>query len=529
MARSTRRGTAFSPYELDALSPPFDAVRRHQIYQTNINAAPFFRAALVASDIRASAVEDEAADDDPDWEDVGVVLISGPPSPLSSCPSSPAATTSDLPHGPSWSSPPRPLSPLPDEPLTRSSTPGGHDSDGSHTDASDPGIPSLATPLQNLARRRQNDAAASRRKRKRTAAALSRSFGPPPQPKHAQDHRELPPLETTFRAEDLPSSRGDWGGPRPRKRVRRVRQTMWTKEQLIKQGCELVLWNGRDPMLVVDAEGRIVAVLLGTPEDPDWPSVIAEASRCMAKAREHGIRSGTFKAKDRRHRRGKFYTLAAGYSLGGGQQRPGNLVNCRGRRCLLRYFMRRKCFRRIAGFQSSGLANYAPRLYSYYCETMNDLREHHPGLVQNFTNSVFPAITFNIGPSAVSFEHCDGGNLPHGWCGLTSSGEFDHQKGGHLYLKQLKLLTEFPSGSTILAPSGSGETRESIAQYAAGGLFRWVAYGDQSAKSLLLTPNGAELKRKFDGEPGARTEWALGLFSKVDELAADRRAVFGNN
>ncbi|KAJ6554111.1 hypothetical protein B0H10DRAFT_2123671 [Mycena sp. CBHHK59/15] len=527
MARSTRRGTAFTPYELDALNPPFDAVPRLQIYQTNINAAPFFRAALVASDIRASAVEDEAADDDPDWEDVGVVLISGPPSPLSSCPSSPAATTPDLPHSPVPSSPPQPSSPLSDrsqcdEPLTRSSTPDGHDSGGSHADASDPGMASLITPLRNLARRRQNNAAASRRRRKRTAAAQSTPFGPLPKPKHAQGHRELPPFETAFRAEDLPSSRGDWVGPRPRKRVRRVRRTMWTREQLIKRGCELVPWNGR---------GRIIAVLLGTPEDPDWPSVIAEASRCMAKARERGMSDGTFKAKDRRHRRGKFYTLAAGYSLGGGQQRPGNLVNCKGRRRLLRYLMRRKCFRRITGFQSSGLANYAPRLYLYYCETMNDLREHHPGLVQNFANSVFPAITFNIGPSAVSFEHCDGGNLPHGW--------FRSSERGHLYLKQLKLIIEFPSGSTILAPSGSidhgntpiqeGETRESIAQYAAGGLFRWVAYGHQSAKSLLCNPNGAELKRKFDGEPGARTEWALSLFSKVDELAADRQAVFGNN
>ncbi|KAJ6595950.1 hypothetical protein B0H10DRAFT_770760 [Mycena sp. CBHHK59/15] len=93
----------------------------------------------------------------------------------------------------------------------RSSTPGGHDSDGSHTDASDPGIPA-SRPYKTshvVARTTPPPVGAS------ASAQRPRYLGHSAhaQPKHAQDHRELPPLETTFRAEDLPSSRGDWVGP----------------------------------------------------------------------------------------------------------------------------------------------------------------------------------------------------------------------------------------------------------------------------------------------------------------------------
>jgi hypothetical protein len=155
-----------------------------------------------------------------------------------------------------------------------------------------------------------------------------------------------------------------------------------------------------------------------------------------------------------------------------------------------------------------------------------------------FPNSVFPTTTFNLGPDVVTAEHLDMLNNPHGMCGVTSSGRYDHKVGGHIYLEQMKLVCKFPSGSTVLLLSGTcvhgntpiqkGETRYSMTQYAAGALFRWAAYGYQTAKSLLSQSGGAALKREFDGEPGARAAWALGLLSKASELAADRAAVFGS-
>ncbi|KAJ6538602.1 hypothetical protein B0H10DRAFT_2170735 [Mycena sp. CBHHK59/15] len=230
------------------------------------------------------------------------------------------------------------------------------------------------------------------------------------------------------------------------------------------------------------------------------------------------MRWGVFKSAHRTHRRGTFFPLTDGVSFSGGQKRPGNLAHSRLRRCIIRRLLANLSIRRWAGFQSSALATYAPKLYRYYCTILKALFDHHPGLVHTFSNSVFPAVTFNLGPDALSFNHRDHLNLRHGLCAITSA--------GILIIR----------GSSILIPSGfiehgntpiqAGESRSSMTQYAAGGLFRWVEYGFQSAKALLTQAGGKELRDKYDGVPGARWQWALDLFSKCDELAADQAAVF---
>ncbi|KAJ7739351.1 hypothetical protein B0H16DRAFT_1664578 [Mycena metata] len=290
-----------------------------------------------------------------------------------------------------------------------------------------------------------------------------------------------------------------------------------------------------DPKLIVDAEGRIVAILLGTPDDPEWPSVIREAARAMDRARRIACKRGGWRV-GRVHRRGRYLPLFDGVSLGGGQKRPGNLRNTKLFSYLVKELLKNKAIRRIAGFQSSGVALYAPKLYRYYCRILRALFEHHPELIHIFDNSVFPAVTFNCG-DAVTFQHCDFLNLVHGLCPVTSAGYFDHKRGGHIYLKQMRVVIEFPSGATAAIPSGCvdhgntpiqpHETRFSITQFAAGGLFRWVEYGFQTAKSLLAQAGGQAKRDTFDGVPGSRWRWALDLFSKVDELAADRSHVFG--
>lgn len=123
-----------------------------------------------------------------------------------------------------------------------------------------------------------------------------------------------------------------------------------------------------DPKLILDADGRIIAILLGTPEDPDWPSVVAEALKDMARARRYARQYGWNPSV---HRRGRYLSLTTGVSFGGGQrvrplslikfcvphphltQRPGNLVNSRFFRRLIRRLLRNKAIRRLAGFQSS--------------------------------------------------------------------------------------------------------------------------------------------------------------------------------
>ena len=126
------------------------------------------------------------------------------------------------------------------------------------------------------------------------------------------------------------------------------------------------------------------------------------------------------------------------------------------------------------------LAVYAPKLFSEYAEVFNALWENDPNLERNFSNSVYPSIAFNFGPRTVTFMHTDTGNKANGLCVITALGKFNPKRGGHLILGRLRLVVEFPPGSTALIPSATvphgntsiqdGETRMSVTQYAAGGL-----------------------------------------------------------
>lgn len=187
-------------------------------------------------------------------------------------------------------------------------------------------------------------------------------------------------------------------------------------------------------------------------------------------------------------------------------------------------------------WKAGAFAFYAPKLYSRYCEVLGKLFKREDYLQQNCRKSIFPAATFNLGPSTITLDHTDAGNVAYGWCALTALGKFDPKKGGHLILFDLGFMIQFPPGATILIPSsvlrhgntpiGEQEHRMSLTQYCAGGLFRWVTYGFQSAKDVLAKRLGKTLKGSLDGERDHRTQDALALFSKIDELESDRHKIF---
>ncbi|KAJ7770164.1 hypothetical protein DFH07DRAFT_686957, partial [Mycena maculata] len=238
---------------------------------------------------------------------------------------------------------------------------------------------------------------------------------------------------------------------------------------------------------IVDADGRIIAALLGRPEGCDWDSVIEEMERVIAGVLRRGRKRRIFLSRNLRHRHGKFHLLSDGYSMGSGQRRPGNLAHSKEYQRLLRHFLENWAARRIAGFQSSGVARYFPKLSKYIAQTMLGIEDDQTGLRRPFKNSVYPGVTFNLGPDTVTAEHRDGHNLAHGVCPITSAGKFNHKTGGHFYMRQLKVVIKFPSGSSMAILSGAvdhgntpiskGETRYSMTQYAAGALFCWAAYG----------------------------------------------------
>ncbi|KAF6757116.1 hypothetical protein DFP72DRAFT_809628, partial [Ephemerocybe angulata] len=160
-----------------------------------------------------------------------------------------------------------------------------------------------------------------------------------------------------------------------------------------------------------------------------------------------------------------------------------------------------------------------PKMFCKYSTELDALFDKQPELICNFSNSVFPCASFNCGPASVSFPHHDFNNLLFGLCALTLLGSFDYTSGGHLILFELKLVIEFPPGTTAFIPLSAfkygntsiqhGETQLSIAQYGASGLFRWIAYGFCSGKELDSTPKGHALRESIDGTP--REHWVKGL------------------
>lgn len=160
---------------------------------------------------------------------------------------------------------------------------------------------------------------------------------------------------------------------------------------------------------------------------------------------------------------------------------------------------------------------------------LNLLFERYSPELCRLIPGLYPATTVNLGPSVITVEHFDGANYAPAWIAITSLGEFDHKKGGHLILRSLGVLVEFPSGCTVLFPSSvvqhgnvpiqEGESRMSITQYASGSLFRWVDYGFRDEKGFWAAER-EEAQRVWRRRPFAYVE-SLKLYSKLDRLYDD--------
>ncbi|KAF7340930.1 hypothetical protein MSAN_02078000 [Mycena sanguinolenta] len=514
------------PWEnFQALDSSSLAASGFQVHRTTFSLEELLAAAEQTAEERAQA---EAPDDDSDWEDLDDLSDdSRPPSPDHHD----RVASPDPSNYSRACNPPLPASPpaflLPDEKG-----------------------PALSPAQRQAARKAEYHKRRRQKKRQENAAS---PFTRVPHPKSLPTHRMLPPRKTDADAHDFETSNGGhWLGKRaspprkskqPRKSKKRFspreppNERLRTLTELTEElGYEYISWDGRNPLLILDREGRIIVVFVGVPEDSDWPLAVSQAAEAFEQAREEGLRTGAFALGEDSHRRGRFWALTGGVSHGGGQKRPGNIVIPPRQLRLFNRLIANDYVRRIGGFQSSAMRTFGPKLFQDYVNDLQALFAHHPELKHNFTNSILPAVTFNLGPQSVTFEHVDDLNRALGWCAITSAGKFNPKTSGHLYLKQLRLVVEFPPAATTLLPSAviahgntplsPSETRFSMTQYAAGGLFRYVKYGFRTTKQLL-SQGGRLLKKTLDGNPGQRHNSGLDLFSKVDELVQDHVVCFG--
>ncbi|TDL13952.1 hypothetical protein BD410DRAFT_817250 [Rickenella mellea] len=303
-----------------------------------------------------------------------------------------------------------------------------------------------------------------------------------------------------------------------------VDRSSYTLDDVLGMGLTLVPWDGRTPKPLVDSENRVLGVLAGQPKDEGWAGVATDAFDAIQD--ERGRMS--FSDKQVNHRRGDFPAVGVGVSYGGGQRAPGNLDHSELNRRALNRLLNRRSIIRIAGFGNRAFQMFAPKLHSFYETELSHLYAENPSLRQNFKGSVFPAITINLGNQVACIPHTDSANLAWGWCVITALGDFDPKRSGHLILWDLGLVVEFPPGSTILIPSAilrhsnvrlqPGESRSSVTQYAAAGLFRWVSNGFVSDKVLKASDPEAFAER--DARRTCRWMKGLEMWSKLSDFTS---------
>lgn len=164
------------------------------------------------------------------------------------------------------------------------------------------------------------------------------------------------------------------------------------------------------------------------------------------------------------------------------------------------------------------------------------LLTHHPSLTLNFTNSAYPAASFNFGPSTVCYLHTDTANDTCNWCHITALGNFNPTTSRHIVIRNLKAIFEFPAGSSTSIPLAIFEhgntpiqlhkTRQSFTQYCAGGLLRWVDCGFRTLGDYCLRdPAG---KAVFDAALKARVDSGIQRFSPLESLLAGMEGASGS-
>jgi hypothetical protein len=243
------------------------------------------------------------------------------------------------------------------------------------------------------------------------------------------------------------------------------------------------------------------------------------------------------------HKRGKSWAaLNVGNGAGRGNK-PYNMQT-RGKETIVEELLQSSTIERLALHQSgassrppspnailltlpsASLQFYVPRLYDFYHKRTIPARRTLRHLRPNWTKSVYSGAAFNLGPQVVTYFHRDCQNLPFGMCAIHALGRFDPTKGGHLVLKEPKLMIEFPPGSLILLPSATithgntpvreGETRFSFTQYTAGALFRFVDNGFRTQEEFK-TQDKKGYEQMLE-EKETRYAMGLGLWSTVEEL-----------
>ncbi|KAJ7734297.1 hypothetical protein B0H14DRAFT_3517172 [Mycena olivaceomarginata] len=355
------------------------------------------------------------------------------------------------------------------------------------------------------------DKARSKRKRnaQRATTKLKTDILLDARPRHPRHFtKPLSPIQASFEIRKARIASTGWIG---------YRDDDFFGPQRRFQGFQYIPYRGPTSRPIVDTAQKVCAVFGGMPDDPNFMRDVHDPA---VAAMEAALWDCCVSEECCSHRRGNFPQLTEGDSMGGGQKRPGALVNGVENTRILNRLTALPAFIRLAGFATGVFANWAPRLFDFYVIYMTLLYARYTHLCRPFKNGIFSACTFNLGPRTCALGHRDFANLAFGLCAITALGDFDYKAGGHLVLWDCKLVIEFPPGCTILIPSaaiyhsnipiGRKEHRYSFTQYTAGRATEEEYFASLSAEQ-------AEEEKELGL---ARAEAGAGLYSTIDELRA---------
>ncbi|CAA7258603.1 unnamed protein product [Cyclocybe aegerita] len=351
-------------------------------------------------------------------------------------------------------------------------------------------------------------------------------------PKLLKHIQKAQPHRTQFNSTKFPIASTGYvateGGCRKKKtQQQRGSQTVYRLEDMVGEHSRFKFgykpWDGKTPTPLLDDSTRVFGLLGGRPNDPGWEALQKQAAQDIEDARKRL----SFPKDKLKHRRSASPAAAYGFSHRGGRTEPTPVQHSPENEAILEKLIHSLALSRIASFASDIFATWHPRLYQYYTDYLNVLLEATSSLCRNWENSVWAAMTINFGPRTACFKHLDFNNLPFGWCSITALGSYDSTKGGHLILWDLHLVVEFPPGSTIFIPSAAiyhsntpvcgFETRYSVTQYTAGGLFHWVDYGFQTSQNYFASLSEEETQKELE-RLAEQLDMGLSLFSTYDEI-----------
>ncbi|KAJ6538367.1 hypothetical protein DFH09DRAFT_1090605 [Mycena vulgaris] len=166
--------------------------------------------------------------------------------------------------------------------------------------------------------------------------------------------------------------------------------------------------------------------------------------RCTTQPWKRWKRRAQCSLADKRllHRRGNWAPLTKGASFGGGQTKPGELLNTAVLCCLVSNLAFIRCALPL-------LLSLIGPAESLQVEYMRLFYSHYPRLCRPFLNGIWSAVTFNLGLERTTI--------------LIPSAAIFHSN----------------------IPVAEGKHRYSFTQYTAGGLFRWVEHGFKTKEEYL--------------------------------------------